>query len=542
MAFQLTISEGKEAGKEFVFDQDSILIGRTDECDVILYDPGISRRHCRIFHQGVSYVVEDMGSANGTKVNGSAIARHTLADGDRVALGPVVFAFSALRSEAEPDDGTDPAIDPALDSSRTRIVSPDQLEGSAHTRIVTPSQLERSAPGTPEEVASLHTRIVSSDRIRATRGKPVALLPPDAAPDKLERLKRSRTTSLPATRSTAALATLGSERPARLTRSAARDRPAALSAAERARIRRESPGPIAAAKLFWLEASGVVRSALLALGALSAFALVGLAYWLVLKGAGGGAERGPEPVQLSAKPIPDAFGLGEGVRWERPDMKIFQWQYTAATRAVVLVHFQAQGVSQGEVVLTVNGADVGPVPPDTLASLERPLEMIVPPQMLKKGEPNAITFDNTRNPPGREPWRIWNVWVETALLSELPPEQLLLEADNAFKRGAKNLDAAEVGARNRYEAWRAFREAWLLLEAHPPPRPGLYQEAREKVRQTQLELDRTCSKLLLEVETYYNQGNFRAAGATLDHVRSYFPEYDQPCAARAETKRLEYEL
>ncbi len=40
MAFQLKIAEGKDAGKEFVFEQDSVLIGRTPECDVVLYDAG----------------------------------------------------------------------------------------------------------------------------------------------------------------------------------------------------------------------------------------------------------------------------------------------------------------------------------------------------------------------------------------------------------------------------------------------------------------------------------------------------------------------
>jgi len=52
MGFQLVIAEGKEAGREFVFDQLSVLIGRTSECDVVLYDPGVSRKHARIFNEG----------------------------------------------------------------------------------------------------------------------------------------------------------------------------------------------------------------------------------------------------------------------------------------------------------------------------------------------------------------------------------------------------------------------------------------------------------------------------------------------------------
>src|SRR6478672_6299664 len=96
MGFQLTIAEGKEAGREFVFEQPSVVIGRTSECDVVLYDPGVSRRHARIFSEGDNYFVEDMGSSNGTKVNGAVVKKTQLKDGDAVTLGPVVFNFSGM--------------------------------------------------------------------------------------------------------------------------------------------------------------------------------------------------------------------------------------------------------------------------------------------------------------------------------------------------------------------------------------------------------------------------------------------------------------
>src|SRR5687768_6634065 len=107
MGFQLTIAEGKEAGREFVFDQQSVVIGRTSECDVVLYDPGVSRKHARIFEEKDSYFVEDMGSSNGTKLNGEIVKKAKLNDGDAVTLGPVVFNFSS--SELAPDDQAAPA-------------------------------------------------------------------------------------------------------------------------------------------------------------------------------------------------------------------------------------------------------------------------------------------------------------------------------------------------------------------------------------------------------------------------------------------------
>src|SRR5687767_3344312 len=95
MGFQLTIAQGKEAGREFVFEQPSVVIGRSTDCDVVLYDPGVSRRHARIFAEGAGFYVEDMGSSNGTKVNGQLIkAKQSLSDGDAVTLGPVIFNFA----------------------------------------------------------------------------------------------------------------------------------------------------------------------------------------------------------------------------------------------------------------------------------------------------------------------------------------------------------------------------------------------------------------------------------------------------------------
>jgi hypothetical protein len=526
MGFQLKIAEGKDAGKEFEFDQDSVLIGRTPECDVVLYDAGVSRRHCRIFSEGDGYLIEDMGSANGTKVNGEPIKTHALSDGDQLTLGPVVFVFQAVESEAGADAG-----------------------------------VEAAGPG--EEGS---TRIVSLDKVKKRqKNKGEALKPEgdEAQPENLDRLQRSatRAAGMPAIRTPPRSSTGGAraiERvapsaaapvPRRPTgasgaveRASARAAPSVLSAAERARIKRESGGAAGGLKIFWAEASKAVRGAIVAGGVVLGAGIVALAYWIVLNQGGGGVVTGPEPETLTIQPITDSFGLGAGVTWERSDLKTFTWEYTAATRAVVILHFQAQGISEGEVEITVNGVNVGRVPADTLASRDRSLELMVPPNVLKKGEINRFTFDNTKNPPNEDAWRIWNIWVEKALLPDLPPDQLLEEARNSYARGRLNFQRADVGARNRYEAWKSFREAWLLLEAHPEPKPDLYFEARDRMKEAQQEMDKTCAKLLLEAEGYYNQKNFAAAKHTLEYIREYFPEYDQPCATHSENKRAEYGL
>jgi len=523
MSFQLTISEGREAGKEFVFTQDSVFIGRSADCDVALQDPGVSRKHCRIFRHEEAYAVEDQGSANGTLVNGSPVStQQVLEDGDKLTLGPVTFIFATMTDELRMRTVT---VEEAL--------SVDAQEGANSTRIVTVDAVKRQRHkgGAPAPEGA------DEKELEAPRPMPQPHAASRASGSKaaLERAAPAAPASAPRRPAAAAV-------PGRPRTPGSQSPEGGLSAAERARIRRESPGLIASARLFWADAGPALRSGILGGGVALVLGVFGLLYWLVINEGEGSQRKGEEPATLGIQPIRDSFGMGPGVTWERADMKVFQWEYTAATRAVVILHYQAQGISKDEVVVSVNGVDVGKVPPDTLASQDRPLELMIPAQHLKKGEPNRIVFDNVKNPPGEEPWVIWNVWVERALLPDLLPEELALKANDSYRRGRKNVETQAVGARNRYEAWRAFRESWLMLEAHPEPRPDLYFEAQERMKAAQQELDRTCAKLLLEVEGYYNQGNYKAASATLDHVKEYFPEYDQPCATRAENKRAEYGL
>ena len=96
--------------------------------------------------------------------------------------------------------------------------------------------------------------------------------------------------------------------------------------------------------------------------------------------------------------------------------------------------------------------------------------MMIPPNLLKKGETNRIIFDNTKNPPGEDEWRIWNVWVEKALLPDLPPDELRGEAQRRLHARQARTSSARTWARaTATRPWKSFREAWLLLEAHPSP-------------------------------------------------------------------------
>jgi pSer/pThr/pTyr-binding forkhead associated (FHA) protein/tetratricopeptide (TPR) repeat protein len=83
------------AGQEFLLDRASVVIGRTQENDVVLNHKSISRHHAKIIRDGDRYVVVDLESANGVRVNGAEYERVELQSGDVLELGHVRLRFAA---------------------------------------------------------------------------------------------------------------------------------------------------------------------------------------------------------------------------------------------------------------------------------------------------------------------------------------------------------------------------------------------------------------------------------------------------------------
>jgi hypothetical protein len=96
-AATLTLTRGPDAGRRFDIGAAPVTIGRQDQCEVQVPGTWVSRRHARLAWTGTEYIVEDLGSTNGTFVNGERVSGpRALRSGDRLQLGDQVeFAFEA---------------------------------------------------------------------------------------------------------------------------------------------------------------------------------------------------------------------------------------------------------------------------------------------------------------------------------------------------------------------------------------------------------------------------------------------------------------
>lgn len=122
VSFELIMREGPQPGQEFALSGETVTLGRHRSNDIAIVADQISRHHARLISSGSGYAIEDLGSTNGTYVNGERISGIVqLHDGDEIRLGgSVTLAYVAM----------------AIDMRRTvvapgAVVLPEQQAGAA---------------------------------------------------------------------------------------------------------------------------------------------------------------------------------------------------------------------------------------------------------------------------------------------------------------------------------------------------------------------------------------------------------------------------
>lgn len=85
--------EDAEGRKTIELGSAPLTLGRLSDCEVVVHDAGASRHHARIAPSDDGYVLEDLGSTNGTLLNGTPVARAVLEDGDVIRVGTSSIVF-----------------------------------------------------------------------------------------------------------------------------------------------------------------------------------------------------------------------------------------------------------------------------------------------------------------------------------------------------------------------------------------------------------------------------------------------------------------
>ena len=92
-AAYLIVIYGADLGKRVALGLGAVEAGRSSKCDISIDQESVSRRHARIFWDGASYRVRDLGSTNGTYVNDVLVNERPLEDGDQIKIGRTILKF-----------------------------------------------------------------------------------------------------------------------------------------------------------------------------------------------------------------------------------------------------------------------------------------------------------------------------------------------------------------------------------------------------------------------------------------------------------------
>src|SRR5688572_21749829 len=96
----IIILAGENAGRSYRVDE-QVVIGRSDDVHVCINGNDVSRHHARIYREARRYFVADLGSRNGTRLNGVPIEKAELTFGDRVTIGTSAILLFTQRDRLE---------------------------------------------------------------------------------------------------------------------------------------------------------------------------------------------------------------------------------------------------------------------------------------------------------------------------------------------------------------------------------------------------------------------------------------------------------
>src|SRR5215472_3741237 len=101
MDFELVVVQGRSLSSSIKLGDGVTTIGRHDDCQLRIKSSQVSRKHCELFEKKGLLLVKDLGSSNGTLVNGKRIqGQRVLEEGDELAIGPVLLRVAKIGAGA----------------------------------------------------------------------------------------------------------------------------------------------------------------------------------------------------------------------------------------------------------------------------------------------------------------------------------------------------------------------------------------------------------------------------------------------------------
>lgn len=517
MAFVLRVKGDDSEESRFVFDGTEARLGRTADNDIVVKDTEASRNHARVYERNGICFLEDLQSANGTRHNGVLVTEPmALKSGDELSIGVITFIFEQAvepqeRREAgwvsggevqEANSATEVPLEAEVPSAQGTVVSAVSApqEDTAHgpeqgLAVVAPVEKGADSVVAPAE----HFPPTRVDR--GSRDTPTGQPPP--LPSRVEVAEKKR--PMPQPELSKGTGSLPAGEPS-------------------------SGGTSAGAVTRFQRLSDSTR---LALGGLITMIVIAsiliAAYWAVQNDAARNKPREPMVLLSTGDTLVQSFGLGPGVHWPRPDMKLLSFTIEGKGPVMVVVHLQARDLADKEVSVSLNGAALAWLPADSAAAATREIEVALAPRELKLGEPNQLIFDNVKNPPGADPWRIWNVWLEVVPIPAVTPDALIEEADADFRQGEDAFELKDVAVGNLFKAFTSYRRGWLKLESLDHRPAELHEMLQARLDTVRPLLDAACNAMVLEVQGHLNASAPARARASVEEILRRFPTREHRC-------------
>lgn len=445
-------------GKEFHYENEAVL-GRVEECEVTIIDPGISREHAKVSGRRGVFIVEDMGSSNGTRLNGEIIdGPEVLRDGDYITVGAVNIMFSNLE------------MDKAGDPTEKMHLSEKQADKLDHTQEIDLGDLPP-----PKE-------ILSPPRVAVLTVFVIFLI---ALPFLTRRILESAV----------AVLLLGG-----------------VGAALWFKFKNILAKILQKTSAF---AGGIFGILFLAI-------LVGRIFPptqnIKKEQEWSGYAIDYTSYEQSGGYNSWALGFQENHQYygdiNYRDKIVFKY-YKTPQRQRITLEYAACGISEGEVAILLNGERLSYLP--IVEACQYNLKQLLPSDKIKTGD-NYVTFDNLRNDKkGTDTWLISYVKIREEAIPKADPAQ----AQQNFRLGMRMYDEREVDPRNRQKAIKHFRLVRDYLETMKK-RPNLYREATRMIRIIDKQLQRRFQGGIFEAQRLVNYGKYEKAKKVLMKAMSYF--------------------